>query len=238
MSDRSPTPAARGRFARFRASFLASFGEVVFGMEDGTVSIFGLVAGLAVAAQSGAQVVLAGATGAIAAAVSMAAGVFLDRQSALDQERLAAQDRQRALAANPLGEVDRVLAAARTAGLAESTLAVLGAELRTAPKRAAALADALGPDARGRDSGGIKAHAAWMFAANLFAGLTPVLPFAVLPFEHARWASLALTLGLLILLGVGRARVGARPMLPTVLQTVGIAGAAALAGVLVARWLA
>ncbi len=30
-----------------RTSFFASFGDIVFGMEDGTVSIFGLVFGMA-----------------------------------------------------------------------------------------------------------------------------------------------------------------------------------------------
>jgi len=51
---------------------------MVFGMEDGTVSIFGLVFAVAVSAQDSHAVLLAGATGAVAAAVSMMAGTFLD----------------------------------------------------------------------------------------------------------------------------------------------------------------
>jgi vacuolar iron transporter family protein len=38
---------------------------------------------------------------------------------------------------------------------------------------------------------------------------------------------------LLVILGIGRARVGHRRILPTVAQTVGIAAAAAIAGLLV-----
>jgi len=51
----------------------------------------------------------------------------------------------------------------------------------------------------------------------------------------ARIVSLAVTLVLLVILGIGRARVGHRRTLPTVAQTVGIAAAAALAGLAVGK---
>jgi VIT1/CCC1 family predicted Fe2+/Mn2+ transporter len=70
---------------RIRRSFVASVGSIVFGMEDGTVSIFGLVFGVAAAAPDSRAVLLAGATGAVAAAVSMMAGTFLDVESTNDQ---------------------------------------------------------------------------------------------------------------------------------------------------------
>ena len=40
-------PARASAWTRIKASFRASFGDIVFGMEDGTVSIFGLVFGVA-----------------------------------------------------------------------------------------------------------------------------------------------------------------------------------------------
>jgi len=43
----SPRPSS---WSRIKSSFRASFGDIVFGMEDGTVSIFGLVFGVAAAA--------------------------------------------------------------------------------------------------------------------------------------------------------------------------------------------
>jgi vacuolar iron transporter family protein len=58
----------------------------------------------------------------------------------------------------------------------------------------------------------------------------PVIPFALLPLATARIVSLSVTLVLLVLLGVGRSKVGHRRLLPTVALTVGIAAAAALAG--------
>src|SRR6266536_3335469 len=68
-------------------SFYDSIGDIVFGMEDGTVSIFGLVFGVASSTTSSSVVLLAGATGAIAAAVSMMAGTFLDVESTNDQTK-------------------------------------------------------------------------------------------------------------------------------------------------------
>ena len=70
-----------------------------------------------------------------------------------------------------------------------------------------------------------------MFITDLFAASVPVIPFALFSLATARIVSLLVTFVLLVLLGVGRAKVGRRRLLPTVAQTVGIAAAAALADV-------
>ena len=66
---------------RLRASLVSSIGDVAFGMEDGAVSVAGLVFGVAASTNDSQIVVLAGATGAIAGAVSMMAGTYLDVHS-------------------------------------------------------------------------------------------------------------------------------------------------------------
>ena len=58
----------------------------------------------------------------------------------------------------------------------------------------------------------------------------PGHPFALFALPTARIASLLVTLALLVVLGIGRAKVGHR-LLVTTAQTAGIAAAAALAGV-------
>ena len=84
-----------GTLARkIKNSLVASAGNIVFGMEDGTVSIFGLVFGVAASAPNGHAVLLAGATGAAAAAVSMMAGTYLDVSTANDRAQ-AEQQRKR-----------------------------------------------------------------------------------------------------------------------------------------------
>jgi VIT1/CCC1 family predicted Fe2+/Mn2+ transporter len=86
---------------RIWASLHDSIGEIVFGMEDGTVSIFGLVFGVAATAPDATTVLLAGATGAAAAAVSMMAGTFLDVESARDQTRAQLADASRRISRDP-----------------------------------------------------------------------------------------------------------------------------------------
>src|SRR5919108_819079 len=82
---------AKSLVSHVRRSFHASIGDVVFGMEDRTVSIFGLVFGVAASTDQSSVVLLAGGTGAIAAAVSMMAGAYLDAESERDQARVEAQ---------------------------------------------------------------------------------------------------------------------------------------------------
>jgi VIT1/CCC1 family predicted Fe2+/Mn2+ transporter len=75
---------------RLKKSFVESAGTIVFGMEDGTVSIFGLVFGVAATTSSSVAVLVAGASGAAAAAVSMMAGAYLDAETSRDE--LAARE--------------------------------------------------------------------------------------------------------------------------------------------------
>lgn len=221
-----------GPLVKLKASFAASIGDVVFGMEDGAVSIFGLVFGMATAAESSGAVLLAGATGAAAAAVSMMAGVWLDARSERDRDRALAA-RYAALAARePERCVREVRERLRANGMDESGIARLVA---AAPGRdIATLAMAL-HGGRADVERSPTAHALWMFLADLFAGAVPVLPFAFLPIAEARWVSIAITTALLVALGIGRSLVTERRMGQAVVETVGVAGAAALAGVAIGQ---
>ena len=225
---------AAGWVGRLKTSFTASIGEVVFGMEDGAVSIFGLVFGMANAAETSEQVLLAGATGAAAAAVSMMAGVWLDARSEADRDR-AARQRYQALAARaPERCAAEVGGRLRAAGMSEA-----GAQsvLHAAREDGALVPLALALEAPRaiEDTRSPTAHALWMFAADLFAGAVPVLPFAFLPIDEARWLSIAITAMLLVALGLGRSMVSDRRALPAIAETVSVAGAAALAGLLLGQ---
>ncbi|HNQ29546.1 MAG TPA: VIT1/CCC1 transporter family protein [Methanolinea sp.] len=84
-----------------KKSFHESFREIVFWMSDGTVSIFGLFAGMVAGTQSSDVILLAGATAAIAATVSIMAGVFLDLESDKDEARVEAEERAAEILHNP-----------------------------------------------------------------------------------------------------------------------------------------
>lgn len=228
-----PQPSLRRALS---TSFAASIGDIVFGMEDGTVSIFGLVAGVSLTASTGRSVLVAGAAGAVAAAVSMMAGVFLDLQSERDRDRVESRRRLAAVTADPTGEIADLMERLSRTGLQAATLEAIHDDLRQRPAGLPELERSAAVSSSSQRQQPV-AHALWMFVSDLFAGLTPVLAFAFLPLEKARPVSLLMTLVLLVLLGYGRARIGERAVLPTVLTTVSIAGSAAMAGVSIGLWL-
>lgn len=83
--------------SKLRASLLACAGDIVFGMEDGTVSIFGLVLGVAASSTDRRAVLIAGCSGACAAAVSMMAGVYLEAETQAADGTVTASPLTRAL---------------------------------------------------------------------------------------------------------------------------------------------
>lgn len=212
---------------RIANSFRASFGDIVFGMEDGTVSIFGLVFGVAASTTDTRTVLVAGMTGAIAAAVSMMAGAYLDAETALDQARNHAEGIDPAVVADA-----RIRSALVGRGVPHDAVDELNALGRRYPQLPRALHLAYDANDAQQQASPL-AHATWMFLADLVAALVPVLPFALLPMNEARYASIVFTAAVLVLLGIGRARIGKRRVLSTTLQTLGIAAAAGVAGVLV-----
>src|SRR5437773_3009345 len=98
----------RSIFDQLKQSLVASAGDIVFGMEDGTVSIFGLVFGVAASASNSQAVLLAGATGAAAAAVSMMAGTYLDVETARGQARAQLAQKRAEIAHDPEKEAQKV----------------------------------------------------------------------------------------------------------------------------------
>ncbi len=86
---------------RLRRSLANSSGTIVFGMEDGTVSIFGLIFGVAATTTSTKAVLIAGASGAVAAAVSMMAGAYLDVETTRDGINVKQASLQAQLAMSP-----------------------------------------------------------------------------------------------------------------------------------------
>lgn len=225
----------RGAPARLRASLLASIGDVTFGMEDGAVSIAGLVFGVAASTNDAQIVVLAGATGAVAGAVSMMAGTYLDVHSERSLAGVQVSDARAALAADPEAALARVGVRLRGAGFttAETDATVSG--LRRNPEALLGYVAAFELGVPMKTESSPRAHALWMFVADLFAAGVPVVPFLLFPIDTARIVSLVVTGALMAALGVARARIGRESVYRTALQTMGIAGVAALAGVLIGR---
>ncbi len=225
----------RSPFAQLRASLKASIGDVAFGMEDGAVSIAGLVFGVAASTSDTHVVLLAGATGAAAGAVSMMAGTYLDITSVRDRSAALRAETRRRIGRDSASDARRAEEWLRRAGFsdaeADATATALARHPDALVEFVAAFELGLGRDARESPW----AHAAWMFVADLVAAATPVLPFALLDMDAARAASLATTTLLLLALGIGRARITHRNMVVTTIQTLAIAAAAAVTGIVIGQ---
>jgi VIT1/CCC1 family predicted Fe2+/Mn2+ transporter len=216
--------------ARLKASLETSAGDVVFGMEDGTVSIFGLVFGVAATTNDQSAVLVAGASGAVAAAVSMMAGTYLDAETSQDQAKRLDTRITTELQVDPVSVVGRIAQRLQAAGLASEQTTIASRFLSSQPAVLKAFAMALANPASGsRDSALVRSL--WMLVADFFAAAIPILPFAFLPVPEGRIVSGGVTTLLLVALGVGRARIGGRSTLRTVIETVSIGITAALAGV-------
>jgi vacuolar iron transporter family protein len=214
-------------FARLHTSFVNSAGTIVFGMEDGTVSIFGLIFGVAATTTSTKTVLIAGASGAVAAAVSMMAGAYLDVETTRDEIK-ANQSLMQAGAARASASLPARLA---KAGLTAEQSSALAAAVQHDRQALGGLLVALhgAPDAPLNPW----EQALWMLLADFLAAAVPILPFVFVPIAPARIISGVVTTALLIALGAGRARVAKRSIARTVVETVAIGMTAALAGVVI-----
>ncbi len=215
--------------SELKRSLFESAGTIVFGMEDGTVSIFGLIFGVAATTTSSHAVLIAGAAGAAAAAVSMMAGVYLDAETSRDETKANRASPQ----ADPMptaASVDVLLSNRQAAdGLTPQLSAALAGAVRNDPNALKALVFALqAPSVTQQNPW---EQALWMLVADFLSAAVPILPFVFFPIPQARLVSAAVTMALLIALGVGRARIAKRSTINTVIETVSIGVAAALAGV-------
>jgi vacuolar iron transporter family protein len=206
---------------RLRRSFINSAGTVVFGMEDGTVSIFGLIFGVAATTSSTKTVLIAGASGAAAAAVSMMAGAYLDAETTQDKSdaTVLAQGHSAISLSSRLSD----------AGLTPQQSSALTAAVQSDRNAADGLLLALKGAAIERLNP--VEQALWMLFADFFAAAVPILPFVFLPIDRARIVSGTVTVALLVGLGIGRAQLGRRNVVRTVVETVSLGIGAALAGV-------
>jgi vacuolar iron transporter family protein len=217
-----------------KASFYESVGDIVFGMEDGTVSIFGLVFGVAASAPDSKTVLLAGATGAAAAAVSMMAGTYLDVETSRAQARTQLARKRAAIVQQPQKEAEALDERLRAEGFDAQERGVILRALRRMPDTWLQVeADHL--QLRRLQQRNPLVQSLWMLVADLVAAAIPVIPFAYLDLDPARIVSMLVTGLLLVGLGLGRAKVAQANLARTVLETIGIATAAAVAGLLIGK---
>ncbi len=197
----------------------------VLGANDGIVSIAGLVVGVAASGASQSAILLAGVSGTVAGAMSMAAGEYVSVRSQLDTELADLSVERRELREDPQGELDELAGIYRSRGL-EPALAMEVARQLSAR-------DALG--AHAREELGITEtlrarplQAAVSSAASFIVGAAlPMVTAILAPAQDASVAiSVATVIGLLLSGGIA-AWLGGAPVVRGALR-VGFWGALAM----------
>ncbi len=203
----------------------------VLGANDGIVSIASLIVGVAAADPSPRAVILAGAAGLAAGAMSMAAGEYVSVSSQSDTEAADIARERQALIDSPEQEEMELVAIFQTRGLSPQTAALVARELTEK--------DALGAHVR-EELGLSEVHtanpfqAAWASLVTFFiAGGMPLLAAVLAPAGQIIPVVMVATLVALTALGALGARAGGAPMGPAVARVVfwGLAAMAITAGV-------
>ena len=203
----------------------------VLGANDGIISTASLVVGVAAAATSKHEVLVAGVAGMVAGAMSMAAGEYVSVSSQADTEEADKARERRELAEQPELELEELANIYIGRGL-DPALARQVAEQMTAKDAFAAHI---------RDELGIVEHAE---ARPVQAALTSALTFAIgaalpmliallTPSSHVSWVvSIGSLVGLAVLGAVGARLGGAGWLIPTARVTFwGAFAMAATAGI-------
>ena len=170
-----------GLAQRARARASGWFRAAVFGANDGLVSNFSLVLGMAGAGSSSQVILLAGLAGLLAGALSMAAGEYVSVRSQRELLEAASQELDgpalRALAEQEAQELGLVF---RARGMAVDQAERHAAALRTGADDQPAGGDGADADPAGTDVVGSAVGAAgFSFVAFATGAAIPILPFLV-----------------------------------------------------------
>ncbi len=183
----------------------------VLGANDGIVSVSSLIVGVAAADPSRISILVAGAAGLAAGAMSMAAGEYVSVSSQSDVERADIARERQALIDTPLAEERELASIYESRGLSPQTAALVARELTEKDALAAHVRDELGLS---------EVHAANPLQAALASGLTftaaaavPLAAAALAPDGMIAPTVVIATLGSLAGLGALGAHAGGAPKL-------------------------
>jgi VIT1/CCC1 family predicted Fe2+/Mn2+ transporter/rubrerythrin len=199
MSELATEP---GRIER-----LASIREVVFGAQDGLVSTFAVVAGLAAAGVGSLVVLLGGAVSAVAGVLSMSIGTFLSSRAQRQLYETELSRERGEIQEHPGEEVAELIAALHARGMPRPDAAEVARRIGRYPdlllSTLAIFELGLAPQRLGRPV----RDALVMAVAFGLASAIPLVPFLVGGAMLALAVSAVLTLAALFAVGVLKARV-------------------------------
>lgn len=190
----------------------------VLGANDGIVSVASIIVGVAAADPEPRTVLIAGAAGLAAGAMSMAAGEYVSVSSQADLEAADIEKEKAALLADPDGEEAELAAIYEERGLSKATAAQVARELSVANPLEAHVRDELGLS---DDQAAQPMLAAVTSAAtfSIFAAI-PLAAAWLAPVGAIISVVVIVTLLALALLGALGAKAGGAPLGPAALRVV------------------
>jgi len=201
---------------RHRTSRTGWLRASVLGANDGIVSTASLILGVAASGASAENIIVAGAAGLVAGAMSMAAGEYVSVSSQADTETADLTREKKELAANPEEELEELTKIYIKRGLSESMAAEVAVQLMQH--------DAIGTHAR--DELGISevlsarpVQAAFASAGSFVVGAVfPLLIVVLLPVSNHFWYVAGGSLFFLALLGAVSGYTGGAPVMKATLR--------------------
>jgi VIT1/CCC1 family predicted Fe2+/Mn2+ transporter/rubrerythrin len=220
-----------------RVSGLRRIREVVFGAQDGLISTVAISATVMAATHENSVAILAGLASAMAGTISMAAGTYLGSRAASEMEEAEIDLERHEIAAHPDEERAELVATYRHDGysmeeaetLADRVMLDRELALRVMAERELGISSEITADPR--------KDAVVMGASYVVGGLIPLSAYVFINDMLAIPVSIALTLVALAGVGVAKARTAHRPVLPSVLEVVGIGAASGGLGYLLGDFL-
>ncbi len=206
-----------------------SIRDVIFGMNDGLLSIFSLVTGMSGATANNTHtVVLAGFAGTLAGAISMAAGAYVSVQSEKEaQERQIFLEREE-LEAMPEEEEKELVVMFQLKGFTEEEAKKIASRMMEDKEKALEhmVREELGIDPGGLPQpwkAGVASGVSFMVGAAV-----PMLPFLVFSSSWAMPMCVLMSLGGFFVIGAGRTIVTGKNPLRSGLQMFSIGTGAAI----------
>jgi vacuolar iron transporter family protein len=222
--------------ARHRSALGGSLRAGVFGANDGLVSNVSLVLGVAGAGVSSAYVLMAGVAGALAGALSMAAGEYVSVRSQREMYEYQIALEREELAEYPEEEAEELALIYQARGVELAQARAVSRSLLSRPQQALDVLAreelGLNPD----DLGSPWQAAAVSFVAFAAGAVIPLIPFvAGLSAVRATLGSALLTLAALFAVGLALSLFTGRDALRGALRMVAIGGGAGTVCFLVGR---
>jgi vacuolar iron transporter family protein len=222
-----PGPAIARLEGRHRASAGNALRAAVLGVDDGLISNFGIVMGVAGAGADGRAVLVAGFAGMLAGALSMALGEWLSVQSARELFARQLSIEREEIASAPDEEQEELALIYRSKGMPEENAALMAKQVIASDTALSTLAReelAIDPDELG---GSAYVAAATSFTMFGIGALVPLVPLLFMTGTPAVIASALLSAVSLFAIGALITVITGQPALRAGLRQLGVGVAAA-----------